>query len=56
MNVLMKACVKGFIKGAKETPRGYFAPLIALWRILIVSWNFLVATTDSLIKGDAKHA
>lgn len=37
---LMCACsendfVYGFIKGAKETPKGYFAPVIAIWRLLI---------------------
>ena len=50
MHILIKACIKGFIKGAKETPRGYFAPLVTLWRVLIISWSFLVATTYSLIK------
>jgi hypothetical protein len=35
--------VQGFIKGAKETPRGFFAPAVAIWRILL-------NTTESLIK------
>ncbi len=35
--------VKGFLKGAKETPRGYFAPAVALWRLL-------VGVTESLIQ------
>lgn len=35
---------EGFIKGARETPRAYFAPAIALWRLLL-------STTESLI-GD----
>ena len=35
--------LSGFIKGAKETPKGYFAPAIALWRCL-------VGVSESLIK------
>ena len=38
MNILLKA----FIKGAHETPKAYFAPLIAIWRLLL-------KTTESLI-------
>ena len=34
--------VRGFIKGAGETPLGFFAPVVAIWRLL-------VSTTDSLI-------
>lgn len=30
----MAEFMKGFIKGAKETPKGYFAPAIAIWRLL----------------------
>lgn len=30
----MNEFLKGFIKGAKETPRGFFAPAIAIWRLL----------------------
>jgi len=33
---------KGFLKGAKETPKAYFAPAVAIWRLLR-------DTTDSLI-------
>lgn len=35
--------LQGFIKGAKETPRGFFAPAVALWRLL-------VGVTESLVK------
>lgn len=38
----MNDFVEGFIKGAKETPRGYFAPVVALWRLL-------VSVTESLL-------
>lgn len=43
--------VRGFIKGAKETPRGFFAPAIAIWRLF-------VGVTDSLLKqkNGVKHA
>lgn len=43
--------VKGFLHGAKETPKGLFAPAIALWRLL-------VSVTDSLMEKDSegKHA
>lgn len=30
----MTEFIKGFIKGAKETPKGYFTPAIAIWRLL----------------------
>ena len=33
----------GFLKGAKETPRMYFAPAIAIWRLYIT-------TVESLTK------
>jgi len=39
----MNNFVQGFIKGAKETPRGFFAPAIAIWRLLL-------DTTESLVK------
>ena len=46
----MNEFLQGFIKGAKETPLGFFAPAIALWRLL-------VGVTESLTKDKAgKHA
>lgn len=41
----MNEFVQGFIKGAKETPKGFFAPAIALWRLL-------VAVSESLTNKD----
>jgi len=38
----------GFIEGAKETPRAYFAPIIALWRLL-------ASTTESLLTDNARE-
>lgn len=31
----MNEFMQGFIKGAKETPKGFFAPAIAIWRLLV---------------------
>lgn len=48
----MNDFVQGFIKGAKETPKGFFAPAIAIWRLL-------VGVTESLTCKDgdkARHA
>ena len=30
---------RGFIAGAKETPRGFFAPLIVIWRLFIFIYD-----------------
>jgi len=43
----MNDFLAGFIKGAKETPRAYFAPIVALWRLLYT-------TTESLLTRDAR--
>ena len=40
---------EGFLKGAKETPMGFVAPLIAIWRLL-------VGVTESLLSNGEKHA
>lgn len=45
----MNDFVTGFIKGAKETPRGFFAPAVAIWRLL-------VGVTDSLIRNKSSKA
>lgn len=47
----MNDFVQGFMKGAKETPLGFFAPAIAIWRLL-------VGVTNSLTKqkNDEQHA
>lgn len=31
----MDEFIQGFIKGARETPKGYFAPAVAVWRLLL---------------------
>lgn len=38
----MTAFFEGFIKGARETPRAYFAPAVALWRLLVSTTNALI--------------
>lgn len=45
----MNDFLAGFIKGAKETPRGFFAPAVAIWRLL-------VGVTDSLVKKSNSKA
>lgn len=45
----MNDFVKGFIKGAKETPKGFFAPAVAIWRLL-------VGVTDSLMSNKKRGA
>lgn len=44
----MNEFIQGFIKGAKETPKGFFAPAIALWRLL-------VGVSESLTKDKARQ-
>ena len=39
----MNDFMQGFIIGAKETPKAFFAPAIAVWRLL-------VEASESLIK------
>jgi len=39
----MNDFMQGFIKGAKETPKAFFAPAIAVWRLR-------VEASESLIK------
>jgi len=31
--------MQGFIKGMRETPRGFFAPAVMLWRLFIRSYE-----------------
>lgn len=38
----MSAFLEGFIKGTRETPWVYFAPAIALWRLLVTTTNALI--------------
>ena len=40
--------IEGFVKGAKETPRAFFAPAIALWRLVVWIFNYMMRLTDAL--------
>lgn len=42
----MSEFLKGFIEGAKETPRGFFAPAVAIWRLLVGVSESLVRHKD----------
>lgn len=39
--------IRGFVKGASETPKGYFAPIVAVW-------NLLLNATESLTRERKK--
>jgi hypothetical protein len=45
----MKEFVEGFMKGAKETPKGFFAPAVALWLLLL-------NTTESLTSSKSANS
>lgn len=44
--VMISAFIKGFTRGAKETPRAFYAPAIALWRLLADNTERLLATVE----------
>jgi hypothetical protein len=37
----------GFLKGARETPRAYFAPAVAVWRLLLAVTESLLTSKSS---------
>jgi hypothetical protein len=39
----MNDFLEGFVKGARETPRAFFAPVVAIWRLLYTVTESLVA-------------
>jgi len=39
----MNDFISGFIKDAKETPIGYFAPAIVVWHLLLNTTEHLVS-------------
>jgi hypothetical protein len=41
----MKEFLTGFVKGAKETPKGFFAPVVAIWQILFDTTERLLGET-----------
>ncbi len=48
MNDNLKAFCEGFVRGVKETPRQFFAPVIALYRCLRKS-------TDEVVREPRDH-
>lgn len=49
MNDNLKAFGRGFIKGIKESPRGFFAPLVA-------ALKWMQRVTDDALKDGARHS
>ena len=45
----MNDFLAGFLKGARETPRAYFAPAVAVWRLLLSVTESLL--TSKISKG-----
>ena len=45
----MKSLLAIFLAACKETPSGYFAPIVALWRI------FNVTAEDLMAKGRSER-
>ena len=41
----MKEFLTGFITGAKETPKGFFAPAVAIWLLLLETSRRLLGET-----------
>jgi len=46
-----QAFLDGFMQGVCETPRGYFAPMLLLWRLLRRGMQWWVAETNAIVKG-----
>jgi hypothetical protein len=44
----MNDFLAGFLKGARETPRAFFAPAVAIWRLFY-------AATESLVTPNRKR-
>ena len=38
----MRDFIEGFVRGARETPRAFFAPAVAIWRLLLDTTERLV--------------
>lgn len=38
----MSDFIRGLLSGARETPAGYFAPAIAVWRLLLKETDALM--------------
>lgn len=51
----MSDFLKGFIKGAKETPKGFFAPAVAIFRLFRDVTDSLLSKKNGM-KNGMKHA
>ena len=40
----MKDLLEGFVSGVKETPRAFFAPVVAIWRVLLETTKELISS------------
>jgi len=38
----MRDFIAGFVRGARKTPRAFFAPAVAIWRLLLDTTERLV--------------
>lgn len=47
MNEYLEAARDGFVQGVKETPRGFFAPVIALFRWMARVTNGVLAESQA---------
>ncbi len=43
--------IEGFVNGARQTPRAFFAPAIALWRLVVWIFNYMMRLTDALMRS-----
>lgn len=43
--------MQGFLQGIRETPRGYLAPGLILWRTLSRGWQWWFAQTRAISEG-----
>lgn len=40
---LLSAMLRAFVQGARETPAGFFSPIVGLWRILFAQTDRAIA-------------
>lgn len=47
--------MQGFFQGIRETPRGYFAPAMILWRPLRNGLHWWFTETKAISEGQRQH-
>jgi len=45
----MNELVEAFIRAAKETQKAYFAPGVALWRLIKFMFKYMIDLTEELM-------